>query len=53
MNTYTIAKRDYIAECFRPVEGIPRNMTYRQAQQLAAKARNNGLDVVAFNMESI
>lgn len=53
MKTYTLALRPFPEASFQPVEGIPRNMTLAQAQTLADKARSNGFDVVAFNMESI
>ena len=50
-NTYTIAMRDAF-EAFTPVQGIPRDMTLEQAQVLSQKARDNGFDCVAFNVES-
>lgn len=49
MNTYTLAQRDAVADIFRPIDGIPKNMTLKQAQELATTARGNGFDVVAFN----
>lgn len=49
VNTYTIAMRDTLADMFRPIAGIPCNMTLPQAQTMANKARANGFDVVAYN----
>ncbi|NRA77852.1 MAG: hypothetical protein HRU18_06565 [Pseudoalteromonas sp.] len=49
LNTYTIAQRNDLGE-FSPVAGIPTNMTRDQAFTLANKARDNGLDVVAYNL---
>lgn len=52
MNTYTIAQWAGNYASFRPVEGIPRNMTKQQAETLASKARANGIEVVAFNLRA-
>jgi len=47
--TYTLAQRHEVTEGYTPVQGIPKNMTLSQAQKGAQIARDNGLDVVAFN----
>ena len=51
MQTYTIATRKAAGQPFEPVADLPRNMTLQQAETLAAQARDNGFDAVAFNVE--
>ena len=51
---YTIAVRDALADCFRPLDGASRGLGYRQAKELAANYREYlGLDCVAYNLESV
>jgi len=55
MNTqnYTIAVRDSVADCFRPLDGASRGLGYMQAKELAANYRQYlGLDCVAFNINA-
>ena len=49
--TYTVAIRDNVSEVFKPVSGLP-PMTRQQAIRAASVARENGLDAVAFNINS-
>ena len=56
MNTqnYTIAVRDSVADCFRPLEGAARGLRLLQAVEIAASYRQaTGIDCVAFNLESV
>jgi len=55
MNTYTIAIRNAFPHgpAYTPADGIPRNLTLIQAEQLAKRARFNGVDCVAFNMGAV
>ena len=55
MNTqnYTIATRDSLADCFRPLEGAARGLRFLQAIEIAASYRESGLDAVAFNLEAV
>ena len=55
MNTYTIAIRNAMPHgpAYSIADGIPRNLTLIQAEKLAKQARFNGVDCVAFNMESV
>ena len=55
MNTqnYTIAVRQSLADCFRPLEGAARGLGYLQAQAIAQSYRASGLDAVAFNQEAV
>ena len=56
MNTqnYTIAVRDSVADCFRPLEGASRGLRLSQAVELAANYREYlGLDCVAYNLEAV
>ena len=51
---YTIATRDAVADCFRPLEGASRGLRLSQAVELAANYREYlGLDCVAYNLESV
>jgi len=50
---YTIAVRDSVADCFRPLEGAARGLGYLQAQAIAQSYRASGLDAVAYNLESV
>ena len=55
MKTYTIAIRSAFPHgpAYIPADGIPRTLTLIQAEKLAKRARFNGVDCVAFNMESV
>ena len=48
--TYTVATRPTTGDSFQPAPGIPQNMTLREAQELAAKSRDAGIEAVAFNV---
>ena len=50
--TYTIAKRDTIAQQFIPVVGLIL-MTLKEAQELAQEYRAAGYDAVAFNTQGV
>jgi len=51
---YTIAIRDSVADCFRPLDGASRGLRLLQAVELAAMYRQYlGLDCVAFNLEAV
>ena len=51
---YTIAVRDSVADCFRPLEGAARGLRLLQAVELAAIYRLYlGLDAVAYNLEAV
>ena len=50
---YTIAIRDSVADCFRPLEGAARGLRLLQAVEIAASYRESGLDAVAFNLEAV
>ena len=51
---YTIAVRDSVADCFRPLEGAARGLRFLQAIEIAASYRQaTGIDCVAFNLESV
>jgi hypothetical protein len=47
--TYTLAIRPAIGDSFVPVPNVPKNLSLGHAQRLAAKYRDLGFDVVAFN----
>ena len=50
---YTIAIRDSVADCFRPLDGASRGLRLLQAVELAAIYRQYlGLDCVAFNLNA-
>ena len=59
MQTYTLINRPQTENdalsLFEPcrIEGIPTNLTFRQASALCAKARSNGHDVCVFNTAAI
>ena len=51
---YTIATRDSLADCFRPLEGAARGLRFLQAIEIAANYRQYlGLDCVAYNLEAV
>jgi len=51
---YTIAVRDSVADCFRPLDGASRGLRLSQAVDLAARYRQYlGLDCVAYNLEAV
>ena len=50
---YTIAVRQSVADCFRPLDGAARGLGYLQAQAIAQSYRQAGLDCVAYNLESV
>ena len=54
-NTYSLAIRNALPHgpAYIPADGIPRNMTLIQAEQLATQARIKGVDCVAFNVASV
>ncbi len=49
---YTVAIRDAMADCFRPIDGAARGLGYLQAQAIAASYRQAGFDAVAFNLNA-
>ena len=50
---YTIAVRQSLADCFRPLEGAARGLRFLQAVEIAASYRQaTGLDCVAFNLNA-
>ena len=50
---YTIAVRESLADCFRPLEGAARGLRLLQAVEIAASYRQaTGLDCVAFNLNA-
>lgn len=59
MNTYAIINRPQeeteTLSFFEPccIEGIPKNLTFREANTLCAQARANGHDVCVFNTAAI
>ena len=59
MNTYTLINRPQTQTdsegFFEPclIEGIPTNLTFREANVLCDKARANGHDVAVFNTAAI
>ena len=51
---YTIATRESLADCFRPLKGASRGLRLLQAVELAAIYRLYlGLDCVAYNLEAV
>ena len=58
-NTYTLINRPQTEtdalSLFEPcrIEGIPTNLTFREANALCDKARSNGYDVCVFNTAAI
>ena len=57
MNTYTLINRPQVTSeesMFeaQAIEGIPTNMTFREANALCDKARANGHDVAVFNTQA-
>ena len=50
---YTIATRDDVADCFRPLEGASRGLGYLEAQDIARLYRKHlRIDCVAFNLNA-
>jgi len=49
---YTIAVRDSVADCFRPLDGAARGLRFLQEIEIAARYRDSGLDAVAFNLNA-
>jgi len=58
-NTYTLINRPQAesdaVSLFEPcrIEGIPMNLTFREANVLCSKARANGHDVCVFNTKAV
>ena len=58
MNTYAIINRPQeeteTVSFFEPcrIEGIPTNLTFREANALCAQARANGHDVIVYNTQA-
>ena len=51
---YTIAVRESLADCFRPLEGAARGLRLLQAVEIAASYRQaTGVDCVAYNLEAV
>ena len=51
---YTIAVRESLADCFRPLDGAARGLRLLQAVEIAASYRQaTGIDCVAYNLESV
>jgi len=58
MNTYTLIKTPVVTsldEAFQEpqaIEGIPCNLTFREASALCDQARANGHDVIVYNTQA-
>ena len=57
MNTYTLINRPEVVSeesmfQAQAIEGIPTDMTFREANVLCEKARANGHDVIVFNTQA-